>query len=111
MNIWSINKHKYIKLLLFHLEFHLGHNSFYIDPRDDKDYNSVMLFKSDKQEVRAYIYLHGQTQDKYGIHLEYPVYMENNLRDSIRLYDDLSRQQIVDTLSAHFEAANHEVAV
>lgn len=111
MNIWSLLKHKNIKLLLFNLEFSLGRNSFYIDPMVDKDFNSAMLFKSDQDEVRAYIYLHGQSKDSYGIHLEYPIYMENNLSGSIRLYDNLSRQQIVDILAAHFNAASHEVAV
>ena len=113
MNIWSMFKHKSIKLLLFKLQNAFGDGVFCLEYNEDsdKDYFSIALQKTGQPDVRAYVYTYGQARDLFGIHLEYPWFVENEFNDSIVVYEDLSMRQIVNTLAAHFEVAALEVAV
>ena len=111
MNIWSLSKHKTIKLLVFKLQQYMGHSTFVIPEADETDPLSIELVKANQSQVRAYIYTHGQSQDRYGIHLEYPWYVENEFNDAVLVYEDLSMSQVINTLATHFEVSQLEMAV
>lgn len=111
MNIWSLFKHNSIKLLLLKLQTHLQDKSICIEDVDDKDYFSLTLVKPDQPGIRAYIYTYGQARDLYGIHLEYPIFNENDFNNTIQIYEDLSMNQIINTIIEHFDVAAYEMAV
>lgn len=111
MNIWSIQKHKNIKLLLLKMQKHLDHKNICIEDEDNHDHFSIALVKPDQPDVRAYVYTFGQLRDLYGIHLEYPWFSENQFNDSIQVYENLSQNQIINTLITHFEVADYEMAI
>jgi hypothetical protein len=110
MNIWSLFKHRSIKLLLFKAQQQLGMKHFCIEEEDDKDFFAIALVKQDQPEVRAYVYTYGQSREMYGIHLEYPWFIENAFNDVIQVYEDLSLNQIVNTLATHFDVARYDMA-
>lgn len=110
MNIWSLNKDNTIKLLLFKLQQQLGTRSFSLPEFDDTDPLSVELIKPEQPNVRAYVYTHGQPRDRFGVHLEYPWYVENEFNDAVLVYEDLSISQLINTLATHFDVARFEMA-
>lgn len=111
MNIWSLFKHRSIKLMLFKAQQQLSLTNISIEDEDNIDFFSIALIKQNQPEVRAYVYTYGQAQEMYGIHLEYPWFIENEFNDVIQVYEDLTLNQIVNTLATHFEVANYEMAV
>lgn len=111
MNIWSLHKHRNIKLLLLTLQHQLTFNSFCIEYSENNDFESVFLFKKNQPLLRAYIFTYGQDPDKYGIHLEYPQFEETSFSNAIQAYEGYSLDQVVDTLVMHFEINDYELAV
>jgi len=111
MNIWSLFKHRSIKLMLFKAQQQLSLTNISIEDEDNIDFFSIALIKRNQPEVRAYVYTYGQAQEMYGIHLEYPWFIENEFNDVIQVYEDLTLNQIVNTLATHFEVASYEMAV
>lgn len=111
MNIWSLSKHKNIKLLLLKLDKQLGFKNFHLVRDEDDDFFTVMLVKPGQPDIRAYIYTYGQADNFYGIHLEYPWFIENEFNDSILVYENLSMQQVTNSMATHFEVASYEMVV
>lgn len=103
MNVWSINKHSEIKLLLITLQTEIGLEKFCIDDEVESGFSAVTLVKPGQADVRAYIYVFGQPIGKYGIHLEYPRLVEQNNYDSTLIYEELSLNLVIESLVAHFE--------
>lgn len=103
MNLWSINKHNTIKILLLTLQMEFGLESFLINEDLEKDSLSVTLIKPGQHELQAYIFVHGQADEHYGVHLEYPRFAEQNYNESMLIYEGLSLQLLINTLVAHFE--------
>lgn len=85
------------------MEFGLEH--FCIDAEVDNDFYAIALEKSGSSELRAYIYIYGQSGDNYGIHLEYPRFIEQSYSDSMLIYEELSIQTVINTIATHFELA------
>ena len=111
MNIWSLIKHRRIKLLLIIMQNQLGHDNFLVEDDEDQDYLAIELMKPGQPDVRAYIYTYGQSRNQYGIHLEYPWYRENEFHNEVLVYEGLSLQQVVNILSTHFDASSFEMAI
>lgn len=107
MNIWILNKHKHIKLLLLNLQKHLGNDHFQMVNSEYDDFFAIELVKPDQPEVRAYIYIYGQQHHYYGIHLEYPWLDENSIDDVLQDYEDLSIKKIITILASHFEVPTY----
>lgn len=110
-NVWSLPKSESIKLLLLVLQQQLGHDSFCIESEEDNGVFAIMLVKPDQPDVRCYVYSHGQRENHYGIHLEYPRFAENKYIETLQAYENLSMTQIVDTVAIHFEVKNDVAAV
>lgn len=111
MNIWSLPKHNNIKLLLFKVYKCLGMENICIETLEPDDYMSIGFIKPSQAEIKAYVYTYGQIKDHYGIHLEYPWFIESEYNDTIMVYEDLSLEQIINTLATHFEVSRLEMAV
>lgn len=111
MNIWSLSKHKNIKLLLFKVDKCLGKENICIEMLEPDDYMSIGFIKPNQVEIKAYVYTYGQIKDHYGIHLEYPWSVESEYNDTIMVYEDLNLEQIINTLAIHFEVSRFDMAV
>lgn len=110
MNIWSMQKHDAVRVLLLELQQYLDKQLFCIDPASDSDYYGVMLYKADHRGIRAYVHIHGQHDNQYGIHVEYPSFKEHAASDQLQIYENQSLQQIISTLEIHFEISADQIA-
>ena len=111
MNIWSLDKHKTIKLLLFKLQKQLGQDGFCITGEEGKDFYAITLAKPDNYDVSAYVYIYGQLKELYGIHLEYPYNSDNEYNNPIPFHEDLSLAQITKIVASHFDVSTYEMAI
>ena len=111
MNVWSQDKHKSLKMLLLTLQTQLANNCFCVSGETDNNFNAVFLVKPEQPALRAYVFTYGQPPDKYGVHLEYPVFDDNVYNTSIQTFENLSLHQIMDALLMHFEISDIDVAV
>lgn len=111
MNVWTLYKHKSIKIVMIRLQSQLGLEHFRVQDEDNRDFFSIALINPKQPEIRAYVYTYGQRREQYGLHLEFPLFAENDLSDSFQVYDGLSINQVIDTLATHFDVASYEVAV
>jgi len=103
MNAWSINKHNKIKLLLLTLQTEFGQDGYCIDDEFDNGFSAITLVKPGQADLRAYVHIHGQSIDHYGIHLEYPRLAEQNNNDSTLIYEELSLDSVIQSLVSHFD--------
>lgn len=116
-NIWSLNKHNKIKLLLLSAQMQLGQEtyakSFTIKENHDH-FCAVTLLKPDDSGIQAYIYTSpkpdtvSDPEKNYDIHLEYPQFfhngfIENGYADASLRYEALSLKETLDTLVMHFD--------
>lgn len=111
MNVWSLDKHKSLRLLLLKLDKQLGFKKISFARDEDDDYQTVMLVKPDQPDVRAYIYTYGQPDKYYGIHLEFPWFIENEFNDSILVFESLTLKQVINSIATHFDVASYEMVV
>jgi hypothetical protein len=125
MNIWSLNKHNNIKVLLIKMQLQIGIESFCIaetetetgitDNREGgeqaRDHLSVVLVHPDQPEVRAYIRTYEASDDLYDIHLEYPRFIENKQINDMLVFNELNAQQILNTLVTHFNVTRLGMAI
>lgn len=95
MNIWSLNKHRSIRHILLTLANQLGENAFIIDATGSADGHTVYLIHPQEPEMRIWLHTLGQSQNRYGLHLEYPNSMES--------YDNLTPQEVVSIAAGHFD--------
>lgn len=61
--------------------------------------------------VCAYIYTCNQAEELYGIHLEYTRLVENGFNENILVFDELSLQQIINTLITHFDITSYRIRI
>ena len=100
VNIWSLNKEPRVKCLLLQLAEQLGRSEWYIDQTARTNREAVYLIHKDERDLRAYLHIHGQHEGRAGLHLEFPRVADRG--PTYEAYEDLSIQQLVDMLAAHF---------
>lgn len=103
MNVWSLNKHDDIRALLLEIQIRFGDNSFAVDKIVEQDLHGISLHKPGNKEIRAYVHTYGQADHLYGMHLEYPSFNENDFAEELKIFDDQSMEQVIDSLSCHFD--------
>lgn len=101
MNIWALDKDIRIKHLLLLLSERLGAQCFSISTEAGLDAMAIRIFKSDEPDLSAYLYTYGQDNERYGVHLEYPLLAETSLSKSIEMQEGLDFEQLVDLLQMH----------
>ena len=101
MNLWALEKQQSLKHLLILLHHEFGEHSFVIDGNQACDQNSIYLVHINEPTTRAYIFIHGQDKDCYGVHLEHPATPDRG--PILEPFERLSVQALIDTLSIHLE--------
>ncbi|MFK4751758.1 MULTISPECIES: hypothetical protein [Oceanospirillaceae] len=101
LNIWAMDKDQGIKHLLLLLTEQLGADAFAIDERINTDLRAIYICDLDEPGIRAYLYTLGQTQGRYGVHLEYPESSEvNPVYDA---FENLTLPSLVSILAVHLD--------
>lgn len=95
VNIWALNKDQAIRHVLLVLTEQLGAEAFLIDPITSDDPRTIYLVHPTDANMRVWLHVLGQSENRYGVHLEYP--------HSIDIHDDLSLAELVAVLAGHFD--------
>lgn len=101
VNIWSMNKDQSIKHLLLLLTEQLGIDAFHIDERLATDAKAVYIRHRRESDLKAYLYTVGQTNDRYGVHLEYPY--SSDAEWIYEATENIPLTTLVDILAAHLD--------
>lgn len=101
MNIWALDKDLSIKHLLLLLSEVMGNRSFCISPDHELDPMAIRIYKPGEAEMSAYLYTYGQDEERYGVHLEYPLLVETAASKTIEMQEGLDFEQLVAVLQVH----------
>jgi hypothetical protein len=105
MNVWALQKDNSIKHLLLMLENDLpGWTAWVVSEPDSVDDKAIRLCDSKATSTCVYIYTYGQKQERYGLHLEYPVATDVNYSDTVDMYEDISYSLLLTLLEQHLNA-------
>lgn len=102
MNIWALDKDVTIKHLLLLLMEYFSDKDFKIEDSGELPATAVRLRSRDNPTLSAYLFTHGQPEDRYGLHLEYPVFAESNVGDSVEMLEYLELDRLMEFLALHF---------
>lgn len=102
-NIWALSKDVALKHLLLMLMDAFGADKIDIHDRRDADPRAITLCKPGESEIQAYIYLHGQDQGKFGVHLEFPELDDINMSDTEIIRENVSWERLAEMLAVHFD--------
>lgn len=98
INIWALPKSNALKQLLLALHERLGEGSFALLQQKDGPL-AVTLCQPGCPDIRAYVYIYGQEQRHFGLHLEFPDVNELPLQPAI--HEGLSQSQVLQALEIH----------
>jgi len=96
MNVWAINKDIPLKLLLLELVHRYGENTLALNSQE-QHFKAIDLCTLNDPRLSAYIYTFGQTTDRYGIDLRYPISAHNIVGEN----ENLTLDQIIEIISIH----------
>lgn len=106
LNFWAIEKDVSIKLLLIVLGDNLGVENFRVAENRQLDARSVRIYKRDDELVSAYVYTYGQSEGRYGIHLEYPFNDDADILSNDDIREDVDLDNVVQLLRTHLDVVN-----
>lgn len=102
MNAWSLNKHDSIKLLVLLLQQRLGADMLALSPYQGLGSRAIRLASAEDPRITAYLFSYGQTDGRYGVHLEYPQAGGPDLGNSLDVFENQAIDAVVDMLQVHF---------
>lgn len=98
LNIWSLEKDINIKNLLLRLKTHLVWKDLRVICRDEEDNSSIRLTSANPSATELYIYCYGQSEDHYGVHIEFPDINENNYGDTLEIHENMTFEQLLNLI-------------
>lgn len=101
MNIWALDKDVRIKHLLLLLADRFGSQRYTIDETTDLPAGSVRLLMPDDPAMSIYVYTYGQEEDRYGVHLEYPMLTASATSNAVEMQEGLDFDQLVELLQMY----------
>ena len=109
MNIWSLEKDNSIKHLLLLLASDLPSPAYTYCDTSAVDFKAIRLCHPQVPNMCAYIYTYGHADERYGIHLEYPVENDIEYSDTIDIYENMAYTHLLELLKVHFEVSETAV--
>ena len=103
-NLWALAKERALRLALLQLREHLGHAAFGISRRRCEHPGAVVLCKPDQPDVIAYLYTFGQTEGRFGLHLEYPQ-IPGHAPAAADIHEELTLARVAGLLRIHLDVA------
>ena len=104
MNIWSINKDISIKVLLLQLNQEKILDKLLVIENDNLDFRATRISDKSLEGLHAYIYTYGQSENHFGMQLEYPQIKEQPIQQP-ETYEELTIQKTMDLIRTHFDIA------
>ena len=103
MNIWALDKDTSVKhlLLLLAEQFQDGGYKIIDSPSDDK--RAIRLINPRATNAQLYVFIYGQAEGYYGVHIEYPDLKETNYQDTIETHENISFDQLVSIITTNLE--------
>ena len=98
MNIWALDKDMNIKHLLLMLAERFPQGSYEILDNPQDDTRSIRLLNPLSPEIQLYLYTFGQTENYYGVDVEYPNLQETNYSDTLETRENVSFDNLVDMI-------------
>lgn len=111
MNIWSLDKHDSIKHLLLLLTGDMPEQAYTYCDTSGVDHKAIRLCHNDIPNMCVYIYTYGHVEERYGIHLEYPVENDIEYSDTMDIYENIGYTQLKELLKVHFEVSDQAEAI
>lgn len=102
MNVWSINKDISIKVLLLQLNQEKILDKLHLDESENLDFRATRISDQRFDGLCAYIYTYGQSENHFGLQLEYPQIKEEPVKQS-ETYEELTLQNTITIISTHFD--------
>jgi hypothetical protein len=102
MNIWALPKAAELRLVLLTLDQYVDITRLKIDLARDCHRQALHLCDTHAEGLSAYLYIYGQSDNRYGLQLDYPT----QLSGVVQPYDpieELTLEQVADLLCMHFE--------
>jgi len=96
MNVWAIDKDIPLKLLLLELVHRYGENTLALNTKE-QHFQAIELSTLNDPSLAAYIYTFGQSAERYGIDLKYPISTHNIVGEN----ENLTLAQIIEIISIH----------
>ena len=103
MNVWTLDKDLALKALLVRLTNHFSEDVMLVIDPTPEDSSSIGLAKPDEPEIWAYVYTYGQTDEHYGIHLQFPKLPDNEVDGVIDAQENVSFEQLIELLAMHLD--------
>lgn len=96
MNVWAIDKDIPLKLLLLELVHRYGENTLALNTKE-QHFQAVELCTLNDSSLSTYIFTFGQSPERYGIDLKYPISAHNIIGEN----ENLTLEQIIEIISIH----------
>ncbi len=100
MNIWTLRKSPRIKRALLALSEQIS--GFEVSDTETTNDEAVRLTASDGSGFSVYLFVYGQQEGRYGIHLEYPQPPGEIAAPAVEEQEELDLRQLTDLLQTHF---------
>lgn len=98
----TMTKYRSLETLLLRLAAPIETRRLAISQRWRDDECAVGFYKPGEETLAAYVYIHGQPQGRYGVHLEYPELDDNAAAGVPTVAEDIGLGHLVDLLDMHF---------
>lgn len=102
MPVFALNKYRSLDTLLQRLAASLRHGHLAIADRWRDDERALGLYKPGEPQLAAYVFTHGQPPGYYGVHLEYPDLIDNDVGNVPVVCEDIRLDRLLDLLALHF---------
>lgn len=96
-----MNKYRSLETLLQTLAEPLAGGQLAIAGAWRNDEQSLGLVKPGEPGLSAYVFIHGQSPARYGVHLDYPV--DGSLGAAVSSVEEISLKSLCELLVTHFD--------
>jgi hypothetical protein len=104
-NIWALDKDLAIRHLLIMLNERFPEGCFEIGDVVEFPRSAIRLHAPGNPALSVYLYTHGQEEDRYGLHLEYPQLSETPVNNTVEMLENVSLDRLAELLAMHFGVA------
>lgn len=105
-NIWALDKDLAIRHLLLMLSERFAEGCFKIGNVVEFPQSAIRLHSPDNPALSVYLYTHGQEEERYGVHLEYPQLAETPVNNTVEMLENVSLDRLAELLAMHFGVAD-----
>jgi hypothetical protein len=99
LNVWALHKDVQLKHFMLLLLDAYGTGNISLSKRWQDDTKALGVYKPDNEAVLVYVFIHGQASGKFGVHLHYPEFTDDNTGR----YEDLGLDNLLELVGMHLD--------